>query len=400
MDTPARPLSPPFPATPAPSAAVTYEPATQSSPQPARSRIASLDFIRGACLMVIAFDHISSFFRKLGYQGRELLTPTMLGYSSAAELFLFVSGALVGIIQSRPELAARQRLIRLSHRAGHLYLYNALAFVGLLAACTLLSTQAIDALGLTSLVQAPFKGARDFLTMSSSPPLLDILTLYVAFLLVAIGFIPLARRAPALAMGLSFLLYAACQWPVAQEKLGLLAIGRGLNPWAWQLCFMVGLICGQYGILKRMQEWLAQPKVTVLLVVALVLTTAVFIADRKLGLSPESWWEKHDLGPIRLPHAALVFSAYVCLSSWPLDARLPAAAHRIHEAIALMGCHSLEVFMAGIALTYAVSPLVGQHNLSTTAYYATLAFSAAAMWCLARYLAWRARARQPVTSPP
>ena len=73
------------------------------APPRAGSRIEALDFVRGICLLVIAFDHTSSFARKLGYTGREWFTPTMLGYSSAAELFLFVSGALIGIAEpARP----------------------------------------------------------------------------------------------------------------------------------------------------------------------------------------------------------------------------------------------------------------------------------------------------------
>src|SRR5690606_6961553 len=93
--------------------------------------------------------------RKLGYQGRELFTPTMLGYSSAAELFFFVSGALIGILYSRPQVTPAMRLVRLSHRAGHLYLYNALAYLALLAGCSLLSTPMLERMELLPMVQAP-----------------------------------------------------------------------------------------------------------------------------------------------------------------------------------------------------------------------------------------------------
>lgn len=356
------------------------------------SRIPALDFIRGLCLLVIMFNHAGSLARKLGYQGRELFTPTMLGYSSAAELFFFVSGALIGILYSRPQVTPAMRLVRLSHRAGHLYLYNALAYLALLAGCSLLSTPMLERMELLPMVQAPARSALQFLVMRESPPLLDILALYVGFLLVAIGFVPLARRWPLLALSATLLLHAVCQWPSARAALGMEAAGRGMNPFAWQLPFMLGVLCGQRGLLSRLQAWMMRPRVAAAVIGALVLMTAGFVLDRKLGPSPEWWWSKHVLGVLRLPHAALVLCAYVWLSGVLRDPRMPRAAGWLHEAAASLGRHSLEVFTASIALTYLGAVFIGQARLGTLAYYATLAAMALLLWLFSRHLGWRRKA--------
>ncbi|SEL89093.1 hypothetical protein SAMN05428989_2797 [Pseudoxanthomonas sp. GM95] len=363
--------------------------AVASPARPASARIESLDFIRGACLIVIAFDHISSFSRKLGYTGREFFTPTTLGYSSAAELFLFVSGVLIGILHTRPGVSFSKRFVKLSHRAGHLYLYNALAFVVLLAATTGLATYAMEALELSRFAHRPGESTIDFLLMSSSPPLLDILSLYVCFLLVSVLFVPLSLRSPALAFALSLLLYAVCQWPPARQALGLQAEGQGLNPYAWQLCFMAGVVCGQLGLLARLEALMRQKPAVILTISALAIMTLAFVADRKLGLTDAWWWDKHELGVFRIPHAALVLAAYIWLSCLLRDPRMPAVARWLHEALASMGRHSLEVFTVGIALTYAVSLLVGELRPNTAVFYLILAGVAIVLWLFARYLEWR-----------
>ncbi len=369
-------------------------PARQPAPAILRqsTRIPALDFIRGACLLVIAANHLSSYARKLGYQGRELLTPTMLGYSSAAELFFFVSGALIGILYTKPEMTPATRFVRLSHRAGHLYLYNALVYVALLAGCTLLSTQVLERLELLPMVNTPTATALQFLALLESPPLLDILALYVVFLLVAIGFVPLTRRWPLLALAATVLLYALCQWPAARAVMGMEARTRGMNPFAWQLVFMVGVLCGRFGVLDKLQRWVMLPRVAVGLLGLLVVATIGFIADRKLGLLPEWWWGKHALGVLRLPHAALTLCGYFWLSGVLRRPDMPRAAGWLHEAAASLGRHSLEVFTASIALTYLGAVFVGTARLGTLAYYATLACMALLLWSFSRYLGWRRKA--------
>lgn len=369
-------------------------------PPRAGSRIEALDFVRGLCLLVIAFDHTSSFARKLGYDGREWFTPTMLGYSSAAELFLFVSGALIGILHTRPGVTFAQRFVRLSHRAGHLYLYNALAFVALLAICSIMLPSSLEALGLADHVQRPDDSALSFLLLANSPPLLDILSLYVAYLLVSIVFVPLAQRAAPLAFGLTLGLYLLCQLPAARAALGLHGEGYGLNPFAWQLCFMGGLLCGRLGVLDRLERWMRRPAAAVAVLGALALATVAFVADRKLGLSDAWWWDKHQLGLLRIPHAALVLAAYFWLSAALRDRRMPRPAPALHEVFASMGRHSLEVFTAGILLTYAAALLVGRLDLGTAGYFLTLLCLAAVLWGFSRYLAWRRRVSRSRTAQP
>ncbi|RZZ87512.1 OpgC domain-containing protein [Pseudoxanthomonas winnipegensis] len=90
-----------------------------------------------------------------------------------------------------------------------------------------------------------------------------------------------------------------------------------------------------------------------------------------------------------------MLAAYFWLSAALRDRRMPRPALALHEVFAAMGRHSLEVFTAGILLTYAAALLVGRLDLGTAGYFLTLACLAAVLWGFSRYLAWRRRVSRP-----
>jgi hypothetical protein len=358
---------------------------------PTAERLVPLDFIRGVCLIVITINHYSLLASLLGYGGKSIWTPTTLGYSSSAELFFFISGYLVGAVYAQPGKSAGLSFVRLSHRAGHLYLYNALAFLCLMALCGILPVHLATQLRMGNLVTAPHEAVQTFLLLRDSPPLLDVLQLYVIFLLACIPLVPLVIRWPWAVLMASLALYGAAQWHSVAESLGQPIESGYFNRYAWQLLFIGGIVGGRLHVLQRLQDATRDRRIAAVLLAALAAMTVFFLVDRKVvPLTDMRWWDKRDLAPLRLAHAALVLCAWFWLCELLQGARLRRwGGHRIVEAFSTLGRQSLEMFTFGIALSYAGALLLRALSLSPVPYAAIAALLVVLMWLFARYLRLR-----------
>ncbi|WDS37129.1 OpgC domain-containing protein [Pseudoxanthomonas sp.] len=354
-------------------------------------RMVPLDFIRGICLIVITLNHYSLLTQLLGYPGKALWTPTTLGYSSSAELFFFISGYLVGLIYAQPGMSAGLSFVRLSHRAGHLYLYNALAFLCLLALCGVLPEQLATQLRMHDLVWTPHQAARAFLLLRDSPPLLDVLQIYVIFLLACIPLVPLVIRWPRTVLAASLALYVLSQWQSVAASLGQPGESGYFNRYAWQLLFIGGIVGGRLQALQHLQDAARHPRIAFALLSTLAAMTVFFLIDRKvMPLTDMRWWDKRDLAPLRLAHAALVLFAWFWLCGVLQQTRLHRwGGHRIVEAFSTLGRQSLEMFTFGIALSYAGALLLRALSLGRMTYLAIAALLVLLMWLFARYLRLR-----------
>jgi hypothetical protein len=354
-------------------------------------RMVPLDFIRGICLIVITLNHYSLLAQLLGYPGKAIWTPTTLGYSSSAELFFFISGYLVGLIYAQPGKSAGLSFVRLSHRAGHLYLYNALAFLCLLALCGVLPAHLAMQLRMSDLVSTPHQAVRTFLLLRDSPPLLDVLQIYVIFLLVCIPLVPLVIRWPWIVLAASLALYGVSQWQSVAVSLGQPSESGYFNRYAWQLLFIGGIVGGRLKVLQRLQDVLGDRRMAAAVLTTLVAMTVFFLVDRKvLQLTDMRWWDKRDLAPLRLAHASLVLLAWFWLCRALQHAGLRRwGGRRIVEAFSTLGRQSLEMFTFGIALSYAGALLLRALSLGPVAYVAIAALLVVLMWLFARYLRLR-----------
>jgi hypothetical protein len=358
---------------------------------PTAERLVPLDFIRGICLIVITLNHYSLLANLLGYAGKAIWTPTTLGYSSSAELFFFISGYLVGAVYAQPGRSAGLSFVRLSHRAGHLYLYNALAFLCLLALCGLLPQAIAAQLRMGELVSNPHHAVQAFLLLRDSPPLLDVLQIYVIFLLACIPLVPLVIRWPWAVLSASIALYGASQWHSVAETLGQPIDSGYFNRYAWQLLFIGGIVGGRLHALQRLQDWARQPRIALIVLGLLAALTVFFLVDRRLvPLTDMRWWDKRDLAPLRLAHAGLVLFAWFWLCEllrrpW-LSAR---GGHQVLDACCTLGRQSLEMFTFGIGLSYAGALLLRMVGLTLVPYLAIATLLTVLMWLFARYLRLR-----------
>jgi len=283
------------------------------------NRLLEIDALRGLLLVLMVINHTPSPLRTL--------TNQPLGFVSAAEAFVFVSACLCGLVFGRrlrdgglPEV---RRLAR--RRARQIYTGHVL---------TLLFCFAIIGQGLGHLhpfynmvhlyLAQPTKAAVSALLLLYQPPLLDILPMYLLFLLFTPFILDMLVRAgfrPVLVVSLLLWLAAQCglkEWLVGALTDDWLVTAPGaFNLLAWQLLWVSGLFLGY-----RLQQ--QRPKRAVLILPrvpwpALVGVALFFFCWRwswiplAVNFGEPGWLlDKWRLGPLRL----LNFFTLLYLALW------------------------------------------------------------------------------------
>lgn len=205
------------------------------------SRIPILDFFRGLSLLFIFVDHIS-----LGKFSR--LTLQNLGLSDGAEMFVFISGVVSGIVYTKilntqGFAFAFQKSLR---RIRTLYFSNILLLVFHVAIAYFfhyayglpIVNEAEPAMAPLFLLQ--FQAIAQFIFLGYEPYLYSILPIYMCFLLFLIPYLKLLERFGLFALIPSMVLYTIVHLTPG-FNLGSSAVGWGFNPFAWQLLFFVGV---------------------------------------------------------------------------------------------------------------------------------------------------------------
>ncbi len=212
---------------------------------PGQARDQRLDLARGIMLLIIFVAHVPNNLWA-DY------IPARFGFSSGAEIFVFVSGIASGLAFGRTFL--KKGFAEGSRRIGKriLQLYGAhlgtLAVLGGLA--LLVDAARGDGLlahryGLEWLRDHPGAALPDFATLRYVPPFFDILPMYVVLLALVIPAMALARVSPPAVIGLSALLWLSMQYgwlslpgdPVSGAEWYF-------NPFAWQFLFLLGFAFG------------------------------------------------------------------------------------------------------------------------------------------------------------
>src|SRR2546422_10262611 len=226
-------------------------PADQSREQKqASERDLRLDFFRGLALFSIFIDHVD--WNNLVAQ----FTLQSVGFSDAAEVFIFISGYTAGMVYGRAieHRGLLRTAIRIYHRVWQLYVAHVFLFMQFMATVAYL----VDALN-NAIYAEEFRAA-DFLkepglavikalTLQFQPEFMDILPLYIV-LLAALPFVLVGFRLwPTGMLVASFGLWSAVQF----DKSIALAAYPGpnqvwfFNPFSWQALFFLGTWCGWRG---------------------------------------------------------------------------------------------------------------------------------------------------------
>ena len=324
-----------------------------------------LDALRGLMLVLMTLTHLPT--RWAGPTGQPL------GFVSAAEGFVLLSAYMAGLVYTRRGLrdglpAMRTAFLR---RAGLIYACQAAMLLFLFTVIALLGLR-IDQPAITNLLSfylaEPVTALWSSLLLIYEPPLLDILPLYVLFMLVSPWVL-----AHALARGWGGVLAISVMlWLLAQFGLGDAlyravtdATGLTVPPeatgafamYAWQFLWVLGLWMGatQAGgePLPTMPAWLVRVAVVVA-GIGLLWRHGVgqvpFPGDPGLNLLFSKW----QLGPLRLLN---LFALLVLTLHYG-----PALARRLPPMTWLqnLGAASLPVFCAHLVLVLLALALVGE----------------------------------------
>ncbi|WP_323960955.1 acyltransferase family protein [Arthrobacter sp. JZ12] len=379
-------------------------------------RDARIDMLRGMAIVFVVVNHvgISSAF--------QLFTQETIGVVSGAELFVLLSGAVVGLVYG-PRIADELGDVvdRTTSRAWKLYvtalvvvilvyLLSLLPFINA-AAVTTFTDQGTGAAGqgaagTTYDLYAGMEGLLEFpvpaglipalLLLQVGPWQFNVMGLYVILLLIS----PLILAAMARRL----------TWLVLTVSLALWAVGTLLRPrllpsqfedsfplLVWQVLFVLGLVAGYHR--HRIVEWFSHPRRKAVLGLCLVIAAACAVfswtgpylsnaLDVRLGLLPEgtfqriydTYFNRTYLGAGRLLNVlVIVVALYALLSAYwkPLQKALG-------WFLIPLGQATLYVFIMHVFLILAVANIPalreGDLWLNTAAYVLLLGL----LWVMVR----------------
>lgn len=300
-----------------------------------------IDLIRGVAMLTIAINHAYFFAVSAGYTGPRIPTPTVFGLSSTAELFVGLSGYMVGMIYARRE----QYSLKLAKRAGKLYILNAAILIALVVFVLIVPDELVSATRLDPYLDNPGAAVFGFLTLQDAPNLLDVLQLYVIFMITAIPATWLLRKSVAIFFASTALIYC-----IAQAML-FNGYDIGPNPFwlpAWQFLFFGGMAAGFRTLHVPIFSWIDRNlKFIVVPFGLLVLTYAYMKLGPVLGYQHYAP-RKGELSIVRILHSLTLASFY---------AFMIALTRRWHQtrpwqSVALIGRQTLNCFLASIVFTY------------------------------------------------
>jgi hypothetical protein len=325
-----------------------------------------LDAARGLMLVWMTLTHLPT--------RANIYANQTIGFVSSAEGFIFLSALFTGLIYFR--LSQKQGIVamqrRLWTRTVRLYIYHAL-----LLAFAFLVAVPVAAHGnrpnLYYLLDFYFlAGAKRAIVDSAlliyRPPLLDILPMYIIFLV----FTPLALRLGMKkgwkwVLGPSFTIWLLAQFGLRQWVYDLARHAFGMriplnemgafDLWAWQFLWALGMWFGVRWAKEDIpvQEWARR-----FLVPAAIIVPVLLVLRYAVGTSVELGrfeicFDKWHLGVVRLVNFAAVA---VLLSRFPVVLRSITV-----RPLVMMGRASLQVFCAHLLFCFAGLTLMGNASM-------------------------------------
>jgi hypothetical protein len=358
------------------------------------TRDSRIDLIRGLFILTMVVDHFGHLAALIGNQSAaKVYTYQSLGWSSAAEFFVFFSGYVLATVYGTT-LATRgywRLQLRAVHRAWELYARNAviwllcLLLIGVFFAGNgdLAAATRIDLAG-----QYQDGGILAFTTLRYMPTFLEVLPLYMVLMLVAPVFVWLQTRSGLMALAASALVWLAVQ--IDPELNFHSDTGAwNFNPYAWQFVFFLGMWSAKAMPLTEVNRDHRRTRLTVVLAVlagclALKLLDKYDVALPLLGQIAVPAIGKPNVEPLRLLHFLLVvyLAALVLPSSHWLQQRWWA------RKVALVGQQSLDCFCASILLCYVTAGIFSLSGRGTTDYFLLVAVNVLGVVLCAGFFQW------------
>lgn len=321
-----------------------------------------LDALRGLMLVWITLTHLPT--------AASAHVNQPFGFVSAAEGFIFLSALFTGRIYYRMAQhdGYRPMTLKLWSRTLRLYGYHALLLAFAFLVAVPIASRG-NRPGLHNLLDFYFiAGAKQAITEAAlliyRPPLLDILPMYIIFLIFTSAALLLTRRVGWKPVLLSALIVWMCAQfgfrqsehafmsKIVPTRIPLNEMGS-FDLWAWQFLWIAGIWLGvRWGQDDLpIEKWARRATIPALLI-ACPLFALRRALDHGVELGPyEFLFDKWHLGPIRLLNfvavAALLIVAQSVLK--PLAIR----------PLVLMGQSSLQVFCVHLLFCFAGLTLLG-----------------------------------------
>jgi len=370
-----------------------------------RSRDLRVDFFRGLALWWIYTDHIPG-----DVLGRYSLQNFAL--CDAAEVFVLLAGFGAGIaygstMDRQGYLYAAADTMR---RAWTLYIAHIFLFV-VFAAQVAYSAAALDRMfyldeaRLNVLADDPFRALLEALLLRFQPNLLNILPLYVALLLIFALALPLLRR-PMLLLLASATLYVITRLSGVNLSSWDDSGGWYLNPFAWQLLFMIGAILAYAPPRMPRGRWPLDLLSVLVLFVGVVIIWVIDNHPRIMATMPNPVVryllseDKTGLHPLRL--FSILALTWLVVRIVPREAQWLQS--RPASPLVLLGQNSLPVFCFGIFFGF-IARLGLEADDGAGMQFMVNALGALTMLAVAALAAWYrgkgrpAAARSTVTLP-
>ncbi len=326
----------------------------------ASSRDLRIDFFRGFAMLIVVVDHIE------GWSEQSVLnhwTLISLGFSDAAEIFVFLSGYVFAVAYSghleRNGVGACVR--KALTRSLQIYIAYQLAACAVIAIGALLIDWNPPPGDGIRIGQRAWESVMASLTFKFQPYGFPILAFYVLVLPPMAFMLYLCRHAAWLAWSISIAVYLLAQF-FPELNCSRFADGQNwyFNPLAWQFLFFAGVFLGSRlhrGASQILRRLLTLGSVAVILLGFLVVKLSPTIKSWQPRLAESleplysfcwEWSEKHTLEPLRLVH----FFALVYLTSRILPRDLKFWSGEVARPIVVCGQQSLEVYTAGLVLSF------------------------------------------------
>jgi len=347
-------------------------------PSSSKSRMPALDCLRGLMLAIVLGDHIDGV--TYGSASIAEWTLTGLGFSDAADGFVFISGFVFGYAYGK-RVRRDGRWSSLKHG-----LFRVLQiYIGFMLCCV--------AVGLLKVSV----GLSDWKTQCSQwlycsclcnqPLNTSILCLYIVMLpWLLLLFLTLSDRLWWIVLGGSFAMYITAQFAASS---GLqLPKGWPFQPLAWQFPMVLSAILGRQ---LRTRGTLGLPRSQILFVSALSILL-LGLAVKKSAAFPFEWLNypqlssqqligKSNWAPLRaMHHLSLVYATVFLL---PLSNAIWSS--RLLEPFRVCGRHSLTIYCVGVTLTE-IASIVALWVGNLPAIVTLLVFDALALQCATAYL--------------
>ncbi|TVT43663.1 hypothetical protein FNT36_06150 [Hymenobacter setariae] len=323
-------------------------------------RTPQLDFFRGLLLLLITVDHallLNNIVRRFTYE--------FVGWVSAAEGFVFLSGLTAGIVYThKANEKGTQVLPGLALKRARTIYRNHIVLL-LFVCASILGSSLLREYWLTSYAPLAKQPILAFIMGSLlvyQPPFLDILPMYAILILLVPFVITWFQRGYIWQVLLgSLALYLVSSLNELFNLFTLPFHGHQLNTKyfslpSWQILFILGLFIGFLFYKGKTQKWQVNKS---LFYTALTISTAIFILKNIHAELPfiniEYATDKSNLGPLRLFNFITICYVVIYIS-------FKRAHWFTYKPICYLGKYSLEVFSFHVFLLILLLPIKMQFN--------------------------------------